>query len=145
MKKYKSKAEITGFTLIEMMIVIALISIMMVIAVPSYNQHIEKSRRTEAMSALMDLSNRQQQFMLDRNTYSNSLTNIGIESDMTEFGNYILAISTESSSCPLISCFELTATPVEDAQQINDKICTKFILSSSTSKTSEGLYPGRCW
>jgi len=134
----------TGFTFIEITIVILIMSILMMIALPSYTQHLNKGRRVEAMSALMDASNRQEQFMLDRNSYSSTLQNIGI-SPTTVDGNYSLAISTATAACPISSCYELTATVITTASQSNDSNCTKFILSSTGRKTAEGLNPNACW
>lgn len=45
-----------GFTLIELMIVVAIIAIIMAVAIPSYSNHVEKTRRTTAQSDLMELA-----------------------------------------------------------------------------------------
>lgn len=53
---YKSFKAFRGFTLIELMIVVAIIAIIMIVAIPSYNNHIEETRRTAAQSDLMELA-----------------------------------------------------------------------------------------
>jgi type IV pilus assembly protein PilE len=58
-----------GFTLIELMIVIAVIGILMAIAIPNYNEHVIRGRITGATSALADMSVRMEQYFQDNRTY----------------------------------------------------------------------------
>ncbi|MET0660860.1 MAG: type IV pilin protein [Steroidobacteraceae bacterium] len=59
-----------GFTLIELMITVAVVAILAAIALPSYRQHIIRGNRSAAKSAMMDLANREQQFLLANRTYA---------------------------------------------------------------------------
>ncbi len=54
-----------GFTIIELMIVVAIVGILMSIAYPSYVDYLYKGSRAEAMSSLLDIANRQEQFFAD--------------------------------------------------------------------------------
>ena len=67
-----------GFTLIEVMIVVAVIAILAAVAVPSYHDHLRKSRRAAAQSHLMDVAQRQQQYLLDARSYAPDLATLGI-------------------------------------------------------------------
>jgi len=59
----------SGFTLIELMIVVAVIGILMAIAIPNYNDYVMRSRITEATSALSDMRVRMEQYFQDNRTY----------------------------------------------------------------------------
>ncbi|HMW17644.1 MAG TPA: type IV pilin protein [Accumulibacter sp.] len=60
----------SGFTLIEIMIVIAILGSLMAIAIPSYNEYLMKGRITEAITALSGMQSRLEQHFLDNRTYS---------------------------------------------------------------------------
>lgn len=62
-----------GFTLIELMIVIVIVSILAGIAYPSYRNTVLKSRRSEAKIALMEIANLQERFFMENNSYSDDL------------------------------------------------------------------------
>ena len=59
-----------GFTLIELMVTVAIVAILSAIAYPAYTEYILKSRRTDAKNALLDLAARQERFYSLNNKYS---------------------------------------------------------------------------
>ncbi|MCK9283375.1 MAG: prepilin-type N-terminal cleavage/methylation domain-containing protein [Rhodocyclaceae bacterium] len=63
-----------GFTLIELMIAVAVIAVLMGIAIPNYNNYMLKGKLAEAMSLLSDLQVRQEQYYQDNRTYLNGMT-----------------------------------------------------------------------
>lgn len=63
-----------GFTLIELMIVVAIVGILAAIAYPSYQQYIIRGNRAAAQSTMMDIANRQQQFLLANRAYASKTT-----------------------------------------------------------------------
>jgi type IV pilus assembly protein PilE len=66
-----------GFTLIELMIVVALIAILTAIAYPSYVSHVSKTRRADAKTALLDLAARQERFFSINNVYATTPGQLG--------------------------------------------------------------------
>jgi len=63
-----------GFTLTELLITVVIVSILLSIAVPSYRQHIVRSKRVAAQAAMMDIANREQQFLLANRAYVDRAT-----------------------------------------------------------------------
>ena len=72
-----SAARTRGFTLIEVIITVAIVAILATVALPTYRDHIRKSRRAEAQAYLMAVAGRQQQFLLDTRGYAPNLTTVG--------------------------------------------------------------------
>lgn len=72
------KKHIRGFTLIELMIVVAIVGILASLAYPSYKDSILKGKRAEARAALADLMQQQERYMTQRNTYFTFGNNGGV-------------------------------------------------------------------
>jgi type IV pilus assembly protein PilE len=126
-----------GFTLIEVMIVVVIVGVLFGIALPGYQNSMEKGRRSDARSALLDAANRQEQYMLDRGTYTADMEDLGYSEDpaVSQDGHYSVAAAACDGGS-IARCFTLTATPRSDSPQADDTRCTKFELGSDGSKTS---------
>ena len=128
-----------GFTLIELMIVVAIIAIIFSFAWPSYQEHVRKSRRAEGTVHLLELADRLERFYSDRGTYA-AATLGPAEADVyvaiTENGYYNLAITVQDN----IS-FTITATPTTKGKQNNDT-CGTFTLTSTGQTSANG---SKCW
>jgi type IV pilus assembly protein PilE len=66
-----------GFTLIELMITVAIVAILTTLAYPSYLTHIKKTRRAEAKTALLDLATRQERYFSVNNIYADTPIKLG--------------------------------------------------------------------
>lgn len=128
-----------GFTLIELMVVVAIIAILASIAYPSYSGYMEKSRRSEGTSALMQIAAKQEQYFMDNRTYTSDLTDLGYSASpfITESGYYSV-----SASVPNTFEFTLTATPV--GPQSGDTECTTITLDHENNKGHTGTATS-CW
>ena len=139
MRRARQQVLSRGFTLIEVMIVVAIIGILLAVALPSYQDTLQKGRRSDGMSALLDASNRQEQFMLDRSTYTADMTDLGfaVNPYISEEGYYSIAAAACGTGT-LATCYVLTATA--SSAQARDTGCTSLVLDSAGDKT-----PNECW
>jgi len=114
-----------GFTLVELMITVVVIAILAMIAVPAYNDSVKKARRTDGKSSLTAAASRQEQYFLDNKTYASTMSQMGSSSSSID-GHYTLAVATPTAGCPIATCFELQANPIDE-----DKQCQKLTLTST--------------
>lgn len=136
------RTKTRGFTLVELMIVIAIIGIISAIAFPSYQSYMNKSRRSDAKVALSKMADRQERYYLQNNTYTTAVNDVG--GAATIEGYYTLSINAAD-----VNGFQLTATVVPGGQQANDTDCLLMYLSSTGAHES-GAAPGagdvnNCW
>lgn len=142
-----------GWTLIELVVVMAIIAILATIAYPSYVNQVRKSKRVVAKSALLDAANREEQYFFTNRAYTGALTDLGY-ADPAYFGGdnspssaadavYTLtatAVNSGSGACGPAPCFQLQAVPQND--QASDAACGTFTLTSSNAKGAAG---SDCW
>ena len=141
-----SRGPLAGVTLLELLIVVALCSVLAVIAVPAYEQGLLKARRSDAAAGLLDAAMRQEQHLLSTSVYATDMRELGYASSPapTEHGHYLL----RGDTCPgesIAACYRLVATPVESGSQANDLRCTAFFLDSRGRRTAHGSAPQDCW
>ncbi len=151
-----------GFTLIELMIVIAIIGILTAIAYPYYRQYVLTNNRYEAKSSLMELSNLQENYYIENNKrYATSLDNgtgglnsgrAGFQQDGGVFvsknskldlltGYYKLYFSSANATS-----YVLTAEAI--GSQLDDTECLKFTIDQASRKEAEDNTGGvndKCW
>jgi type IV pilus assembly protein PilE len=72
------KRRAIGFSLIELMIVVAVVAMLATIAFPSYSHYMMQMHRTQAQSYLMQIAQRQQQYFLDSRAFASSSTMLGL-------------------------------------------------------------------
>ena len=79
----RKQMTLGGFTLIELMVAIAIIGILAAIAFPSYQDSVRKSKRAEGKAALLDLQNRLERYFIDRNSYATACIGSGCAAGIT--------------------------------------------------------------
>lgn len=98
-----------GFSLIELMIALVVVSVLVSIALPAYQDSIRKSRRADAQGILLDIAQREQQWFIDNRRFAASLEDLGvtIPSDTARFYEFSLALDAGPPPD-----YTVTATPI---------------------------------
>lgn len=94
-----------GFTLIELMVVVAIVAILAAVALPGYQEQVRRGNRAAAQAAMMDIANREQQFFLANRQYSNALCAVPSEIN----GKYACAIVVDNAATPPVFAITFTA------------------------------------
>jgi len=108
-----------GFTLIELMMVIAIVGILAAIGYPSYINSVIKSNRAAAQSYLMDLAQAQQQFFNDSRSYAADEDALGISIPERVGASYAIGFTLVAGPPPT---FTISATPKTGSRQVGDGI-----------------------
>ncbi len=121
-----------GFSLIELMIVVAIMAILAAVAYPAYNKQIRKGHRVDAKSAVLEAAAREEKFFATNNQYSNFAPNLNYAAlpfDVVSSGQkvYVLSIAVNTLGTPT---YLITATPFGD--QVNDACYTYQIDNFGT-------------
>ncbi|WP_462165242.1 type IV pilin protein [Pseudoalteromonas xiamenensis] len=127
-----------GFSLMELMITIAIVGILASVAVPSYQHYVIRSARSEAMTSLLDAANKQEQYFVDNRVYATDLANLGLKTS-TENGFYSLAVNVVGNE------FTITATPIAGPVR-GDSICSTLTINEIGVKGATGSGGANtCW
>ena len=129
-----------GFTLMELMIVVAIIGIIAAFAYPSYQDSVRKSRRADAKQALTDAAARLEQYYISNKSYTSDVTRLGYASATSQEGYYTLAIAAPTGGT-LVTGYVLTATPTTKGGQDQDSACASMTLASTGARTPAA----GCW
>ena len=110
----------SGFTLIELMVTVAIVGILAAIAYPSYINYLIRASRSAAQSFMMDVTNKEEQYLLDSRTYLPVSSNPGFSSlgltvptEVSSF--YNLTVTSVTSST-----YTVQAVPISGTRQASD-------------------------
>lgn len=131
------RSKQSGFTIIELVIVMAVIAVLSAIAYNGYSESIRKTRRTEARNQILNIAAAQERFRYSNPRYAPDLATLGVAavvSDSVQFYD----VTMTSTAAPAASAYTITATP--RPAQNKDK-CGALTLTNLGVKGSTGLAP----
>ena len=132
------KQKIKGFTLVELMIVIAIIGILAAVAYPAYTSAVKKANRADGIDSLLSLASRMEEYYMNNDTYVGATVNATgtgtVGSNKTSDDLYTMSITSATAFA-----YTLTATP-----KSADSECGNLILNSLGQKTASTGAAG-CW
>jgi type IV pilus assembly protein PilE len=139
-----------GFTLIELMIAVAIVGILAAIALPAYQNSIIKGRRAQGRTALLELAQAQERYFTANNQYQLFATGASVTGMKSYSGDtptgaaYLLSATSPctgmAAANPEKQCVMLTAIP-----QFTDAQAASLTLQSTGAKSCTGLTPNVCW
>ena len=144
-EQYNMKKLQYGVTLLELMIVVAIVAILSAAAFPSYMQYVVSTKRTVATSALLQIADRQQQFFMDNKQFTNDLTNLGFAANplvLADDGNSVAAADADavysiSLSNVAVTTYTITAAPLH-GQASRDTDCASLTLNQAGARGNSG-------
>jgi type IV pilus assembly protein PilE len=141
-----------GFTLIEMLVVVALLAIVASLAVPAYFDSLRKSRRAEAVAGLTAIQQAQERRRANEPRYTTELAMLGLPSSALGSSYYTFRV-TEASA----TGYTVTATALAGTSQAKDERCTTMLIRMAEGNIRYGSAcasctladpptdPSRCW
>lgn len=133
-----------GFTLIELMIAVAIVGILAAVALPNYTEYVKRASRAEAVAALLDAANKEEQYFVDNREYTELLSDLGVQSK-TENKHFELTIKVVDKNA-----FTVTAKPIAGPVK-GDGDCTELFITDTGlkgakgAKTNDGEDIDYCW
>lgn len=116
-----SAGRAAGFTLIELMVCVAIIGILAAIAYPAYSKYLVKSNRAAAESHLVELAQAEAQYMADSRSYAGSVGDLGMTTPAAVLAKYTISIAPTDGPP---AGFKITATPIPGSSQDGDEALT---------------------
>jgi type IV pilus assembly protein PilE len=152
----QSSSPQRGFTLIELMIVVAVAGVLALIAFPSYMESVRKSRRADAMAGLTRLQQLQERYRGNHTAYATAVASLADPPpNESPEHHYTLAVEPLPMGRLVESYYELSATAKAASPQFADTKCRKLVLkmengnptttSFDANNVADTANANRCW
>lgn len=122
-----TSARAGGFTLVELMITVAIMAIIAAIAIPSYTGYLTRARRSAAEQLVMQIASKQQQYIVDARSYTATIGSGGLNISSQDGwtctatctnGSYTVSVVVDNTATP--PTYTISATPVATGSQASD-------------------------
>lgn len=131
-----------GFTLVELLIAVAIVGILAAIVIPSYTKYIVKAKRSAAESFIMSVANKQEQYILDARQYASSLAALNMPAPADVAESYNITITDVGAAPPT---YTINAEP-KAVQAARDTQCGTVSVDQTGMKRQSGTGSvNDCW
>ncbi len=121
----------SGFSLIELLIVLVIIGILVRISYPVYTQHVQKTHRSQAQVALLDLASAMERYYAVHHSYRNATLTVLEINEYIDTSYYQLVITQATDNTYLLQAVPLNS-------QIQDNACGTLSLDQQGRKSISG-------
>ena len=138
------RAQQNGFSLLELLVVIVVLGLLLSIAIPNYSAYVERSRRSDARAALLEIASAQERIYFERNQYTGTVTDVWSHqvggNAVSSEGFYAIAVALTDDDPN-----RFTATATAQGKQAGDQDCTSFSIDETGLKSATGDTATECW
>ncbi len=120
------------------MVTVSIIAIIAAVAFPAYERQSLKAKRTDGIGLLMEISSKQERYIVDHSEYAANLADLGYSSTLSAKGYYDISIAATNNN----QSYTLTATP--QGGQADDE-CGKLYLDNLGNRTWSETSVAKCW
>ena len=145
-RKYLGTRRNSGFSLVELVVALAIVAILSMVALPSFMDSVRKSKRTDAQAALNRATTNLERFFGANGTYTTDTSELGLLIDddtaYSDDRGYVMTVTAGATG--IGSSYVVTATAAAGSMQADDTGCTVLAVNSFGQQTPSPA-SSHCW